>query len=132
MILVARLLPLIVAAAMAADTPAEPRPVGDDDIRAAFAGKAACEPQPFGVGLGPHEFHADGIYRRARDLASAHGRYAVTDSRICVTLMDSEQPDFCFAVLVSDGHYLFRLDDQPPAKSKHAPVPVEPCPLPNS
>jgi hypothetical protein len=130
-ILVVRLLPLVVAAAIAADTPAGLRPAGDDDIRAAFAGKAACEPQPSGIGLGPHEFHADGVYRRARDLASAHGRYAVADSRICVTLMESEQPDFCFAVLVSGGRYLFRLDDQPPAQSNHAPVPVEPCPLPN-
>lgn len=131
MIVLTRLLPIVAAAVVSADTPAGLRPATDDDIRAAFVGRAACEPQPWGVGLGPHEFHADGAYRRARDVANAHGRYTVADGRICITLTESEQPDFCFAVLVSGGRYLFRLDDAPPAASAHAPVPVEACPLPN-
>jgi hypothetical protein len=131
MMLLARLLPIAVAAAVAADTPAGPQPASDDDIRAVFVGHAACEPQPWGVGLGPHQFAADGTYRRTRDVANAHGRYTVKDGRICVTLGESEQPDFCLAVLVSGGRYLFRLDDGPPATSRHAPVPVEVCPIPN-
>jgi hypothetical protein len=116
---------------VSADTPGEPRPAADSDIRAAFVGKAACEPKPWAVGLGPHEFHGDGTYRRPRDIATAHGRYVVADGRICITLAESERPDFCFAVLVAGGRYLFRLDDAPPAMSTHAPVPVEACPLPN-
>jgi hypothetical protein len=130
MILLARLVPLVAAIAVAADTPAAPALLADDDIRAAFVGKAACPPQPWGVGLGPHEFAADGSYRRARDIASAFGRYTIADGRICVTLMDSERPDFCLAVLRDSGRYLFRLDDEPPAASTDAPEPVEPCPLP--
>jgi hypothetical protein len=129
-IVLARLVPLLAAAAMAADTPAVPRVVADDDIRATFVGKAACPPQPWPVGVGPHEFLADGRYRRALDVASAHGRYTVTDGRICVTLAESERPDFCLAVFASGGHFLFRLDDAPPATSPHAATPVEPCPLP--
>jgi hypothetical protein len=130
-IALARLLPMVAAAAVAADTPAGPQPMIDADIRAVFAGKAACEPQPWGVGVGPHEFHADGAYRRARDVADAHGRYTIKDGRICITLADSQQPDFCLAVLASGGRYLFRLDDAPPATSQHGPVAVEACPLPN-
>ena len=131
MIVLSRVLPLLAAAAVAADTPASPRPVGDDDIRAVFAGRAACPPQPWPVGVGPHEFLSDGTYRRRRDLASAHGRYAIADGRICVTLADSPRADFCLAVLGAGDRYLFRLDDDPPAASTHAPVAVEPCPLPD-
>ena len=102
----------------------------DDDIRAAFVGKAACTPEPAPVGVGPHEFRADGAYVRTRDLADARGRYTVADGRICVTLIDSPHSDFCLAVLTSGVGYAFRLDDAPPAASRHAPVPVAPCPLP--
>jgi hypothetical protein len=142
-IVLARLVPIIATFALAADAPpdgeraASPPPsaslslAGDDDIRAAFLGKAACSPQPWPVGVGPHEFRADGAYVRQRDIASAHGRYTVGEGRICVTLAGSDRPDFCLAVLKNTGGYLFRLDDQPPATSAHAPVAVTPCPLPD-
>jgi len=105
-------------------------PLSDETIRATFVGKAACPPQPWPVGVGPHEFLADGRYRRARDLAPSYGRYTVADGRICVTLAESERPDFCLAVFASGGRFLFRLDDAPPATSPHGATPVEPCPLP--
>lgn len=130
MIALARLAPLLAATVMAADTPAMPRELSDDDIRATFVGKAACPPRPWPVGVGPHEFFADGRYRRARDVASAHGRYTVADGRICVILAESERPDFCLAVLASAGRFLFRLDDTPPDISPHGATPVEPCALP--
>jgi hypothetical protein len=137
-IILARLAPLAVAAMMAADTPPSPpagstptpaavQPASDDDIRATFVGKAACPPQPWPVGVGPHEFRADGTYARSRDLATAHGRYTIADGRICITLADSSKPDFCLAVLKDGPGYTFRLDDAPPRASTHSPVPVEPC-----
>jgi hypothetical protein len=131
-LIILRLLPLVaVAFAGATDTPATPRPLVDDDIRATFVGRAACPPQPWPVGVGPHEFLADGRYRRARDVASAHGRYTIADGRICVTLAESERPDFCLAVFASGGRFLFRLDDTPPAVSPYGATPVEPCALPS-
>jgi hypothetical protein len=129
-IFAARLVPLLAAAVVAADTPATPRRLADDDIRAAFVGKAACPPQPWPVGVGPHEFSADGRYRRARDIAAAHGRYTIADGRICVTLAESEKPDFCLAVFASGPRFLFRLDDAPPAESPFPATVVEPCALP--
>lgn len=139
MLLVGRLLPLLAVAFAAVadvppapDAPAVPAPVlvGDDDIRAAFAGKAACPPEPWPVGFGPFEFRADGAYFRAQDIASAHGRYVIAGGKICVTLAGSEQPNFCLAVLKDPGGYFFRLDDPANAASRHPPVRVTPCQLP--
>jgi hypothetical protein len=111
-------------------SPAVPSPAGDDDIRAAFAGKAACPPQPWAVGVGPFEFRPDGAYFRAQDLASAHGRYAIAGGKICVTLTGSDKPDFCLAVLKDAGGYAFRLDESAALASGHTPVRVVPCDLP--
>ena len=149
MLMLARLLPAVaIALAAAADAPAPvpdagtpaptaqsspPAPavaVKDEDIRAAFAGKAACPPQPWAVSTGPWEFRTNGEYFRAQDLASAHGRYVIQDGKICVTLAGSDKADFCLAVLKREDEYLFRLDDSAAAASRRPPVPVTPCPLP--
>jgi hypothetical protein len=111
-------------------SPAAPLPASDDEIRAAFAGKAACPPEPWPVGTGPFEFRADGEYFRAQDLASAHGRYTIANGKICVTLTGTEQPGFCLAVLKDRERYVFRFDETPAAASRHDPMPVTPCELP--
>jgi len=157
MLIVARLVPLVaVVLAAAADAPSPdappgapapgtqapsaqapaapvpmPMPVGDEDIRSIFAGKAACPPEPWPVSTGPWEFHDDGNYFRAQDLAAAHGRYAIQNGKICVTLMGSDKADFCLAVLKRGDTYLFRLDDSASAASRREPVAVTPCPLPH-
>lgn len=140
MLVLARLLPLLaVALAAAADAPSPPDAlpggpaavaVGDEEIRAVFAGKAACPPEPRPVGVGPWEFHVGGDYVRHQDLASAYGRYAISGGKIRVTLAGSEHVDFCLAVLKRADAYLFRLDDSAAAESRHDPVAVTPCPLP--
>ncbi len=121
------------------DTPASPAPpappavttpADDQDIRARFAGKAACPPGEPPVGVGPWEFHEGGDYVRQQDLTTAHGRYAVVNGKICVTLAHSDKVDFCLAVLKRGDRYLFRLDDSQTLASQRDPVPVAPCPLP--
>jgi len=106
-------------------------PVGDEEIRSIFASKAACPPEPWPVGTGPWEFRDGGDYFRAQDLASAHGRYAIQNGKICVTLVGSDKADFCLAVLKRGDAYLFRLDDSAVAASRREPVAVSPCPLPH-
>jgi hypothetical protein len=110
--------------------PAPASPVDDADIRATFTGKAACPPEPWPISVGPWEFHAGGNYVRVQDLASAFGRYAIADGKICVTLAGSDKADFCLAVLKRGDGYLFRLDTAAGGGSRHDPVPVTPCPLP--
>lgn len=140
MLALARVVPLLaVALAAAADAPSPPDappsppaavPASDEEIRAAFAGKAACPPEPWPVSFGPWEFHAEGDYKRAQDVASAFGRYTIADGKICVTLSGSDKADFCLAVLKRGDGYLFRLDDSAAVASRRDPVPVTPCPLP--
>ena len=154
MLTLARLIPLLgVTLAAAAEVPAPPplqaaptsvptpsappaptpppTPLNNEDIQAVFAGKAACPPGEAPVGVGPWEFHADGDYMRQQDLASAHGRYAVANGKICVTLVDSDKVDFCLAVLKRGDGYLFRLDESESVASRRDPVAVTPCPLPS-
>ncbi len=140
MLVLARVVPLLaVALAAAADAPSTSDtrpsapaavPAGDEEIRAVFTGKAACPPEPWPVGVGPWEFHAEGDYKRTQDVAPAFGRYAIAGGKICVTLARSDKVDFCLAVLKSDGGFLFRLDDSAAIASRRDPVPVTPCPLP--
>jgi hypothetical protein len=140
MLTVVRLLPLVaIAFAAAADAPpptgqsgvnASTGMVSDEEIRNAFSGKAACSPGELPVGVGPHEFRPNGDYVRRRDLASAHGRYEISNGRICVTLMESKAPDFCLAVLRRNDAWLFRLDQPDGGASRHEPTVVTPCPLP--
>lgn len=121
---------LTVRAGAADALPAAPLIADDDDIRAAFAGKAACPPEPWPVGVGPFEFHPDGTFFRAQDIASAHGRYAIAGGKICVTLTGSDKPDFCLAVLRDAGGYSFRQDESAALASGHTAVRVIPCELP--
>jgi hypothetical protein len=142
MLMLARLIPLIaVVVAAAADSPslsgappgnAATVPVSEEEIRTAFVGKAACPPEPSAVNVGPWEFHSDGGYVRRQDVASAFGHYAISDGKICVTLAGSDKVDFCLAVLKKGDAYLFRLDQSPADRSRHDPVPVTPCTLPQS
>ncbi len=122
--------PAVTAPPAATVSPAAPASAGDDDIRAAFVGKAACPPEPWPVGLGPFEFRIGGEYFRAQDIASAHGRYTIANGKICVTLVGSDQPNFCLAVLKDGERYLFRLDEAPTVASRRDPMPVTPCDLP--
>jgi hypothetical protein len=107
-------------------------PIGDEEIRSAFVGKAACPPQPWPVGFGPFEFRADGAFVRIQDTGSLYGRYTIADGRICVTLSDSSAPSFCLDVL-KDGTQYFLRDLSPPLPATPpGPFPVTPCPLPSA
>jgi hypothetical protein len=142
MILLARLVPLLAAAVLAADTPADPAPgastssagtaalATDDDIRATFVGRAACPPEPWPVSFGPFEFRPDGSYFRAQDIVSAHGRYVVSGGKICVTIETLSLADFCLAVIKSGGTYAFRIESSAAGAPVLGPLPVTPCPLP--
>jgi hypothetical protein len=104
-------------------------PVGDDEIRAAFVGKAACPPKPWPVGFGPYEFHADGEFVRAQDLASLYGRYTISGGRICVTSAGNSPPDLCLAVLKEGDQYFFRDDTPPVPAPPRLAFSVTLCPL---
>jgi hypothetical protein len=105
-------------------------PVGDDEIRAVFVGKAACPPKPWPVGFGPYEFHADGEFVREQDFAPLLGRYTVSKGRICVSFAGGSPPDLCFAVVKEGSEYFFRDDTPPLPATPRLPFPVTPCPLP--
>jgi hypothetical protein len=105
-------------------------PVPDDEIRAMFAGKAACPPLPWPVSFGPHEFRADGTYYRMQDLASAYGRYTIAKGKICISFSGPNPPDFCLIVTKNDGHYFFQYDS-PRFPANQQPYFHTPCPLTN-
>jgi hypothetical protein len=123
---------LIAAAATLLAAPASAQsPVADDEIRAAFVGKAACPPQPWGVGFGPFEFRPDGVFVQVQDIASRYGRYAIADGRICTTFSGPSPSDFCVEVLKDGAQYFFREVSPPVRDTPRPPIPVTPCPLPD-
>ena len=106
-------------------------PVGDDEIRAAFVGNAACPAKPWPVSFGPFEFRADGVFVRRQDIASLYGRYAIADGRICVTFTGPAPPDFCLEVLKDGAQHFFRDNSRKLPDTPGPLFPVTPCRLPD-
>jgi hypothetical protein len=84
---------------------ADPAPVSDDEIRAAFVGHEAHPPQPWPVSFGPYEFRADGSYFRQQDLASSYGHYAIKDGLICISDAPDGPANQCYKVLRNGTQY---------------------------
>jgi hypothetical protein len=122
---------LIAAATLLAAPAAAQSPITDDEIRAAFVGKAACPPKPWPVSFGPFELRADGVFVRVQDIASLYGRYTIADGRICATFSGPSPPNLCFEVLKDGGQYLFRDVSAPVPDTPRPPIPVTPCALPD-
>jgi hypothetical protein len=94
---------------------ADPAPVSDDEIRAAFVGHEAHPPQPWPVSFGPYEFRADGTYFRQQDIASFYGRYVINDGQICISDAQGGPAPQCYKVLRNGSQYYLQYTGAPGA-----------------